>query len=156
MNNYTIYHCHTDISNLSGAGMDSVTKYQDYIARAKECGMNALCFSEHGNFFLWKKKKDAIEAAGMKYLHGIEIYVAEKLLWETEDNPTPHKVRDNYHCVLIAKNLVLILSLSRLNQAVSPSTHLSKVTSNFFAYVFIVKVKNNVRINNIFFMVSPI
>ena len=80
MNNYTIYHCHTDISNLSGAGMDSVTKYQDYVARAKECGMNALCFSEHGNFFLWKKKKDAIEAAGMKYLHGIEIYVAENLL----------------------------------------------------------------------------
>ena len=59
MNNYTIYHCHTDISNLSGAGMDSVTKYQDYVVRAKECGMNALCFSEHGNFFLWKKKNQA-------------------------------------------------------------------------------------------------
>lgn len=115
MNNYTIYHCHTDISNLSGAGMDSVTKYQDYVARAKECGMNALCFSEHGNFFLWKKKKDAIEAAGMKYLHGIEIYVAEKLLWETEDNPNPHKVRDNYHCVLIAKNLAGLKELNKLS-----------------------------------------
>ena len=115
MNNYTIYHCHTDISNLSGAGMDSVTKYQDYVARAKECGMNALCFSEHGNLFLWKKKKDAIEAAGMKYLHGIEIYVAEKLLWETEDNPNPHKVRDNYHCVLIAKNLAGLKELNKLS-----------------------------------------
>lgn len=115
LNNYTIYHCHTDISNLSGAGMDSVTKYQDYVARAKECGMNALCFSEHGNFFLWKKKKDAIEAAGMKYLHGIEIYVAEKLWWETEDNPAPHKVRDNYHCVLIAKNLAGLKELNKLS-----------------------------------------
>ena len=115
MNNYTIYHCHTDISNVSGAGMDSVTKFQDYVSRAKECGMNALGFSEHGNIFLWKKKKDAIEAAGMKYLHGIEIYVTEKLLWETEDNPEPHKIRDNYHCVLIAKNLAGLKEINKLS-----------------------------------------
>lgn len=115
MNNYTIYHCHTDISNVSGAGMDSVTKFQDYVSRAKECGMNALGFSEHGNIFLWKKKKDAIEAAGMKYLHGIEIYVTEKLLWETEDNPKPHKIRDNYHCVLIAKNLAGLKEINKLS-----------------------------------------
>ena len=51
----------------------------------------------------------------MKYLHGIEIYVTEKLLWETEDNPTPHKIRDNYHCVLIAKNLAGLKELNKLS-----------------------------------------
>lgn len=105
MNNYTVYHLHTHVSNLTGAGMDSVTLFKDYIKQAKEEGMTAIGFSEHGNIFQWKKKRDACEAAGLKYIHGVEIYVTEKLLWETEDNPDPHKIRDNYHVVLIAKNL---------------------------------------------------
>ena len=93
--NYTIYHCHSTVSNLSGAGMDSVTGYKDYINAAKECGMTAFGFSEHGNFYLYKKKKDYIESNGMKYLHGIEAYLTENI---------DETIRDNYHVVLIAKN----------------------------------------------------
>lgn len=103
--NYTVYHLHSTASNLSGAGMDSVTNYKDYIKKAKECGMTSLCFSEHGNFFLYKKKKDAIEQNGMKYIHGIEAYVTENI---------QEQVRDNYHMVLIAKNYNGFKELNRL------------------------------------------
>ena len=103
--NYTVYHLHSTTSNLSGAGMDSVTSYKDYVKAAKECGMTALCFSEHGNFFLYKKKKNEIEKNGMKYIHGIEAYVTEDI---------SNQVRDNYHMVLIAKNYDGFKELNKL------------------------------------------
>ena len=104
MNNYTILHCHTDMSN-GITNIDSVTKYQDYVARAQECGMQALAFSEHGSVFAWDLKKEAIEAAGMKYIHAEEFYVTESLT---------KKVRDNWHCLLIAKNYDGVKELNRL------------------------------------------
>ena len=63
MGNYTIYHLHSDMSN-GVTNIDSVTKYQSYIERAKECGMSALGFSEHGSVFAWDLKKEDIEKAG--------------------------------------------------------------------------------------------
>ena len=62
MKNYTIYHLHTMLSN-GVTNIDSVTKYSDYVNKAKECGMTSLAFSEHGNVFEWKHKKDAVEKA---------------------------------------------------------------------------------------------
>ena len=85
--------------------IDSVTNFRDYIAKAKECGMKAMCFTEHGNVFEWVHKKEAIEKAGMKYMHGIECYVTETL---------EEKIRDNYHCVLIAKNYEGVLEINQL------------------------------------------
>ena len=67
--------------------------------------MKALGFSEHGSLFEWWHKKTAIEAAGMKYLHGIEAYLTESL---------DEKVRDNYHCVLYARNYDGFLELNRI------------------------------------------
>lgn len=101
---YTVYHLHSDLSN-GVTNVDSVTKYQEYIARAKECGMHALGFSEHGSLFEWYHKKTDIEAAGMKYLHGIECYLTQTL---------KEKIRDNMHCVLIARNYQGFLELNRL------------------------------------------
>ena len=43
----------------------------------------------------WYHKKKAIEDAGMKYVHAVEAYLTTTL---------SEKIRDNYHCVLIAKN----------------------------------------------------
>lgn len=94
MDNYVVYHLHSDLSN-GVTNVDSVTKFKEYIERAKELGMKAMAFSEHGNVFEWLHKKEAIEAAGMKYIHGIEAYVTATL---------DKKIRDNYHCVLLAKN----------------------------------------------------
>ncbi len=101
---YTIYHLHSDLSN-GVTNIDSVTKYSAYIAKAKECGMKALAFSEHGSVFEWWHKKTEIEAAGMKYIHAVEVYLTTTL---------DEKVRDNYHCVLIAKNYDGFLELNRL------------------------------------------
>lgn len=94
MGNYVVYHLHSDLSN-GVTNVDSVTKFKEYVARAKELGMKAMAFSEHGNVFEWLHKKEAIEEAGMKYIHGIEAYITEIL---------DEKIRDNYHCVLLAKN----------------------------------------------------
>lgn len=103
--NYTVFHLHSDFSNGT-TNIDSITNYKEYIQRAKECGMKSLGFSEHGNIFSWLHKKEEIEKAGMKYLHCMEAYITE--------NPN-EKVRDNYHCVLIAKNYDGVLELNQLS-----------------------------------------
>ena len=103
-NNYTVLHCHTMLSNATTT-IDSVTKFQDYIDKAKECGMKALAISEHGNIMEWWHKKCAIEKAGMKYIHACEVYITTSL---------KEKFRDNYHCLLIAKNKEGFHELNRL------------------------------------------
>lgn len=119
MENYTIYHLHSDLST-GVTSIDSVTKPAQYIARAKECGMKALAFSEHGSVFMWVKKKQMIEAAGMKYIHAEEFYLTETL----ED-----KIKDNYHIVLIAKNYDGVLELNTL------SSRAFNRTDNHYYYV---------------------
>lgn len=108
MNNYVPYHVHTMLSNAV-TNIDSVTTFKQYIKRAQECGMTALAFSEHGNIFEWVHKKDAVEAAGLKYIHAMEAYLTERIPDEGEE-----KIRDNYHCVLIAKNWEGVKELNRL------------------------------------------
>lgn len=105
MPNYTVYHCHTMLSNPN-AGIDSIATFKQYANLAKECGMTALAISEHGCFYEWKHKKDAIEAAGLKYIHACEFYVTESL---------NEKIRDNYHCVLIAKNKDGFFELNKMS-----------------------------------------
>lgn len=104
MGQYTIYHLHSDLSN-GVTNIDSVTKYQEYIDAAKECGMASLGFSEHGSVFEWYHKKKSVEAAGMKYIHAAEVYLTATL---------DEKVRDNFHCVLAAKNYDGFLELNSL------------------------------------------
>jgi DNA polymerase-3 subunit alpha len=93
--------------------VDSVTKCHDYIERAKELGMSALAFSEHGSVFDWHGKKESIEKAGMKYIHAAEFYVTEKI--EIDDDGHPIKLRDNWHCLLIAKNFNGVKEINRLS-----------------------------------------
>lgn len=102
--NYTILHLHSDLSNGT-TNVDSVTKFKEYIQRASELGMTAMAFTEHGNIFEWYHKKQAIESAGMKYIHGVEAYLTESL---------DEKVRDNYHCILLARNKAGFRELNRL------------------------------------------
>ena len=78
MSNYVVYHLHSDLSN-GVTNIDSVTKYNQYVDYAKSLGMKAMGFSEHGSVFSWVKKKNAIENAGMKYIHAEEFYVTETL-----------------------------------------------------------------------------
>lgn len=88
--NYTVYHLHTEDSLL-----DSCTNYKLYVDRAVELGQTAICFTEHGNIYNNIEKKMYANSKGLKYLHGVEIYLTASL---------DEKVRDNYHMILIAKN----------------------------------------------------
>lgn len=90
MANYTVYHLHTEYSLL-----DSCTNYKDYIDKAVSLGQKSIGFSEHGNLYGWANKYFYCKEKGIKYLHGIEVYLTETL---------DEKIRDNYHTVLIAKN----------------------------------------------------
>ena len=111
--NYFVYHLHTELSSLV-TNIDSVNSYKDYVKLAKQCGMTALAFSEHGNIFDWKNKKDVVERAGMKYVHAIEAYITEKPYFDMEDGQQ-RPVRDNYHCILIAKNWDGVKEINRLS-----------------------------------------
>ena len=100
MNSYTMYHCHSFYSLL-----DSATKYQDYIELAVRDGSKALSISEHGKPLNWTEKYGACKKAGLKYIHSVEIYLTESL---------DDKVRDNYHTVLMAKNMDGVRELNEL------------------------------------------
>lgn len=100
MNNYIVYHLHTDLSLL-----DSCTKFKDYVDKAVELNQKAISFTEHGNIFNWIKKKMYCDKNGIKYMHGVEIYLTEQL---------EPKVRDNYHSVLIAKNYEGVKEINNL------------------------------------------
>lgn len=99
MSNYTVYHLHTELSLL-----DSCTNYKLYVDRAVELGQKAICFTEHGNIYEWIEKKMYANSKGLKYLHGIEMYLTENLNVFDEEKGEYKKVRDNYHTILIAKN----------------------------------------------------
>lgn len=105
--NYTPYHIHTMLSS-GVTNIDSVSTFKDYIKLAQEYGMKAFAFSEHGSVLEWVHKKNAIEAAGMKYIHAEEFYLTECI---DPENP----IRDNYHCVLIAKNYQGVRELNKLS-----------------------------------------
>lgn len=102
---YIMYHCHSDYSLL-----DSCTKYQDYVDLAVKNGQRALSISEHGKPMNWTEKWEACKDAGIKYIHSVEIYLTESL---------EPKVRDNYHTVLMARNMD---GVKELNSLVSMST----------------------------------
>ena len=112
--NYTAYHVHTELSLL-----DSATKFEDYIAKAVELGQTAIAFTEHGNIYQWVAKKMACDKAGLKYLHGCEVYLTEKLLLTDPRTGEQNKVRDNYHTILIAKNYA---GLQEMNELISRSS----------------------------------
>lgn len=114
MSNYVTYHLHSELSLL-----DSCTNFKLYVDKAKELGQTAICFTEHGNCYNWIEKKEYCEANGIKYLHGIEIYLTKSLLQIDDENLEPHKVRDNYHTILIAANYA---GLQEINSLIDIST----------------------------------
>ena len=98
--NYIAYHVHSEDSLL-----DSTTAFSDYIARAQELGQPAIASTEHGKPLQWVQKLMQCQAQGIKFIHGVEIY-----LTESHEN----KVRDNYHTVLLARNMEGLRELNRL------------------------------------------
>lgn len=105
--NYVTYHLHTELSLL-----DSCTNHRLYSDRAAELGQKAICFTEHGNLYSWIEKKEYANSKGLKYLHGVEIYITQNEIGE-------EKIRDNFHTILIARNYD---GLKEINLLVDKST----------------------------------
>lgn len=95
-----MYHCHSEYSLL-----DSCTKYQDYVDLAVKNGQKALSISEHGKPLNWTEKWAACKKAGIRYIHSVEIYLTESL---------SERIRDNYHTVLMARNMDGVRELNEL------------------------------------------
>lgn len=98
--NYITYHLHSDDSLL-----DSCTKFKEYVDLAVTNGQKAIASTEHGKPLSWISKKMYCDSQGIKFIHGVEIYLTERL---------EPKVRDNYHTVLLARNLAGVLELNKL------------------------------------------
>ena len=100
LRNYTPYHIHSHYSLL-----DSCTDFQEYIDLAVQNGQTAIASTEHGKPMGWVSKKLACDKAGVKFIHGVEIYLTEQL---------EPKIRDNYHTILLAKNWDGVKELNKL------------------------------------------
>lgn len=105
---YTPYHIHDDTSNCNGYA-DSCTKYDEYIKLAKQQGMKSIAFSNHGGIYDWVKKKQSCDKNGIKYIHGVELYLCINL----EDNTR------GFHIGLYSKNWE---GVKELNSLVSKAT----------------------------------
>lgn len=106
MSNYVTYHLHSSYSLL-----DSCTSFKDYVDYAASIGQTAIAFTEHGNIYNWIKKKLYCEKQGLKYIHGVEVYLTET---------HQEKVRDNFHTILLAKNYE---GVKEINNLVSKSNN---------------------------------
>lgn len=101
--NYVVYHLHDDTSNANGYA-DSCTKFDEYIKLAKKYNMKAIAFSNHGGIYDWIKKKQYCDKYGIKYIHGVELYLCINL----QDNTR------GYHVGLYAKNWEGVKELNSL------------------------------------------
>lgn len=107
---YTLYHLHSDYSLL-----DSCTDFKEYADLVKKSGGTAIASTEHGMPRGWVSKKLYCDKIGLKFLHGCEVYLTESL---------EQKVRDNYHTVLIAKNMDGVRELNRLISISTDADHM--------------------------------
>lgn len=95
-----MYHCHTDDSLL-----DSCSKFSDFVELAVQNGQKAIASTEHGKITSWVSKKMACDKAGIRFIHGVEMYLTESF---------EEKIRDNYHTILLARNWEGVKELNRL------------------------------------------
>lgn len=124
MSNYTVYHLHDDYSNVNGGFADSATQYHDYIKLAKESGMKAIAFSNHGGIYDWVLKKMACDKAGLKYIHGVELYLTT----------TPENNHRGWHIGLYSKNLDGVKELNSLMSKATSKGVCEDNTDRYFYY----------------------
>jgi DNA polymerase-3 subunit alpha len=103
MKYYTVYHLHDDTSNCNGYA-DSCSNYKEYINIAKKQGHKSIAFSNHGGIYDWVKRKQDCDKAGIKYIHGVELYLCTTL--DTDER--------GYHICIYAKNYEGVKELNEL------------------------------------------
>ena len=95
MNGFVHLHCHTEYSLLDGA-----CRIKELVRRVKECGMEAVAITDHGNMFGTVEFYKEAKKQGIKPIIGCEVYVAPRSRFDKTfgiDNK-------NYHLVLLCKN----------------------------------------------------
>lgn len=128
INNYVVYHLHTEDSLL-----DSCTNYKLYVDKAVELGQKAIAFTEHGNIYHNIAKKIYCEEKGIKYIHGVEIYLTETL---------NENIRDNYHTILLARNFKGVIEINNLIGLSTKEDH--RYFKNRITFDEFLNVSNNV------------
>ncbi len=83
-------HVHSQYSILDGAA-----DIASLVSKAKECNMDALALTDHGNMFGAKEFHVACKKAGIKPIIGCEAYLVDDML---------QKDKSNFHVILLAKN----------------------------------------------------
>ncbi|MGI8474838.1 MAG: DNA polymerase III subunit alpha [Thermomicrobiales bacterium] len=91
MHDFAHLHLHTEFSLLDGMG-----RVDDYMAKAKEFGMQHLAVTDHGVMYAAMDWYKAATKSGLHPIIGIEAYLAEGRAAERE--------RKNYHLLLLAEN----------------------------------------------------
>ncbi len=96
MSKFVHLHLHTDFSLLDGLG-----KIDAYMKRANEFGMGAVALTDHGALYGAINFYEAAAKAGIKPIIGVEAYVAPRGMRAKNGKADA----ENYHLVLLAKNL---------------------------------------------------
>jgi len=105
MNDFVHLHVHSEFSLLDGAA-----KLEKLVQTAKNLGFSAMALTDHGamygSFKFFLKAKEL----GIKPIIGCEVYMAENSYTDKQ----PRMGADQYHLVLLAKNLTGYHNLMKL------------------------------------------
>ena len=96
MSSFVHLHVHSEYSLLDG-----LAKLPALCARAKECGMEALALTDHGQMYGIIQFHRAAKKAGIKPIYGCEMYQAPRKRLDKD----PRLDRRAYHLILLAKNM---------------------------------------------------
>lgn len=86
---------------------DSIIKAEDLIARLQEVGQSAVAITDHGMTLGAVSFYKQLKAAGIKYIHGCEMYICD-------DVKIHEKESKNYHLLVLCKNETGRINLNRL------------------------------------------
>jgi DNA polymerase-3 subunit alpha len=86
---------------------DSIINYEDLITRLKEIGQNTIAITDHGNIHASVSIYKKLTKAGIKYIHGCEMYICDDTKIKDKDNKY-------YHLVVLCKNETARINLNKL------------------------------------------
>ena len=97
MEKYIPLHAHT----CGGSVGDSILKTTEYVKKAKEYGLDALCITEHGSLASMYEFYNECKKHDIKPIIGCEVYETKNRLDKDKNSETSKRYN---HLVLIAKN----------------------------------------------------
>ena len=168
-NQYTVYHLHSDYSLLDSCTKftDYVDKARElgqtaiastehgniynWIAKKMYCDKTQYICQDCGKI-IDKNVTECTDCKStnlkqtikpIKYIHGCEVYLTEKF-FHTRNNKDngeeeQYKVRDNYHTVLLAKNMDGLKELNSLVSSSSETDHFyykPRISFDDFFFIF--------------------